>query len=149
MRSVSSCRGCLGGDIGEAGTFRSVDCQLPRNTRKSRGRKSDRAKSEQTRNAPSALFSGRVGEDADGFRGTRDRVLLSDEVSHDGEFQDEIKNRRVIQDYRGSKERIEGPHEGEGPHEEVVQEKHCYISEDRGCCRLPGEKASMVTECRG
>ena len=45
-------------------------------------------------------------------------------VSHDREIQDEIENRRVEQDYRGLKERVEGPHEGEGPREEVVQDEH-------------------------
>ena len=51
--------------------------------------------------------------------------MLNNEISgHDGEFQDEIENRRVEQDYRGLKERVEGPHEGEGPREEVVQDEH-------------------------
>ena len=54
--------------------------------------------------------------------------MLNNEISgHDGEFQDEIENRRVEQDYRGLKERVEGPHESEGPREEVVKDEHVIL----------------------
>ena len=54
--------------------------------------------------------------------------MLNNEISgHDGEFQDEIENRRVEQDYRGLKERVEDPHESEGPREEVVEDKHVRL----------------------
>ena len=54
--------------------------------------------------------------------------MLNNEISgHDGEFQDEIENRRVEQDYRGLKERVEGPHESEGPREEVVEDEHVIL----------------------
>ena len=53
---------------------------------------------------------------------------MDDEVcSHDREIQDEIENRRVEQDYRGLKERVEGPHESEGPREEVVEDEHVRL----------------------
>ena len=54
--------------------------------------------------------------------------MLNNEISgHDGEFQDEIENRRVEQDYRGLKERVEGPHESEGPRKEVVEDEHVIL----------------------
>ena len=59
--------------------------------------------------------------------------MLNDEISgHDGEIQDEIENRRVEQDYRGLKERVEGPHEGEGPRKEVVEDKHVRLGKTGG-----------------
>ena len=58
---------------------------------------------------------------------------MNDEVSgHDGEIQDEIENRRVEQDYRGLKERVEDPHESEGPREEVVEDKHVRLGKTGG-----------------
>ena len=85
----------------ETSALRSVKSDCPGGTREDRRRESDRAKSEQTRNTPSALFSWRGGADTGGFRDTVDRDLLNDEVSgHDREIQDEIENRRVEQDYR-------------------------------------------------
>ena len=74
------------------------------------------------------MFSGRGGADTGGFRDTTDGDVLNNEVSsHDREIQDEIENRRVEQDYRGLKERVEGPHEGEGPREEVVDDEHVRL----------------------
>ena len=53
---------------------------------------------------------------------------MDDEVcSHDREIQDEVENRRVEQDYRGLKERVENPHESEGPRKEVVEDKHVRL----------------------
>ena len=59
--------------------------------------------------------------------------MLNDEISgHDGEIQDEIENRRVEQDYRGLKERVEDPHESEDPREEVVEDKHVRLGKTGG-----------------
>ena len=125
---MSSWRSCLGGEGCETSALRSVKSHCLGGTREDRRRKSDRAEGEQTRNTPSALFSCRGGADTGGFRDTVDGVLLDDEVcSHDREIQDEIENRRVEQDYRGLKERVEDPHEGEGPREEVVDDEHVRL----------------------
>ena len=59
--------------------------------------------------------------------------MLKNEVSsHDREFQDEIENRRVEQDYRGLKESVEGPHESEGPRKQVVEDKHVRLGKTEG-----------------
>ena len=132
LRFVSSRRGCLSGEGCETSALRSVKSHCLGGAREDRRGKSDRAKGEQTGNTPSALFSGRGRADTGGFRDARDRDMLNNEISgHDGEFQDEIENRRVEQDYRGLKESVEGPHESEGPRKEVVENKHVVIAKTK------------------
>ena len=62
--------------------------------------------------------------------------------SHDREIQDEIENRRVEQDYRGLKERVEGPHESEGPRKEVVEDEHVRLGKT-GDVTVDQEKLSQ------
>ena len=89
------------------------------------------------------MFSGRGGADTGGFRDTVDGDMLKNEVSsHDGEIQDEIENRRVEQDYRGLKERVEGPHESEGPRKEVVEDEHVILGKT-GDVTVDQEKVSQ------
>ena len=96
FRFMSSRRGCLSGEGCETSALRSVKSHCLGGAREDRRGKSDRAKGEQTGNTPSALFSGRGRADTGGFRDTRDRDMLNDEISgYDGEIQDEIENRRV------------------------------------------------------
>ena len=143
LRFVSSRRGCLSGEGCETSALRSVKSHCLGGKREDRRRKSDRAEGEQTRNTPSALFSCRGGADTSGFRDTIDRDLLNNEVcSHEREIQDEIENRRVEQDYRGLKERVEGPHESEGPRKEVVEDKHVRLGKT-GDVTVDQEKVSQ------